>query len=219
MASQAVENYLKAIFYLSEKKEEVNVSELSANLGVSKPTVNSMIKGLKEKGLVAHKKYGPLSLTDSGRKEASLIIRKHRLTEMFLTEKMGFGWEEVHEIAEQVEHIDSPKLFERMDKLLGHPEFDPHGSPIPDADGNLRQTDFRSLNSFEVGDRLQVMALGHSDSDLLVFLNSKSIELSTELTILSKEAFDNSMVVGYAGIKTMLSKRVCESLLVQKVKG
>lgn len=218
MASQAAENYLKAIFYLSREKDEVNVSELSAVMGVSKPTVNSMIKALTQQGMVDHEKYRPLVLTKAGKKAAALIIRKHRLTEMYLVEKMGFGWEEVHEIAEQVEHISSPKLFDRMDDLLGHPQYDPHGSPIPDRDGNFGQTDFSLLSSYQVNDKVKLMALADSEKDLLIFLNSKAIELTTELTIISKEVFDGSMEVSYnKGEKVTLSKRVCDSLKVEQV--
>lgn len=218
MASQAAENYLKAIYYLSRERDEVNVSELSSVIGVSKPTVNSMIKALCQQGMVAHEKYKPLILTKEGKKAAALIIRKHRLTEMYLVDKMGFGWEEVHEIAEQVEHISSSKLFERMDELLSFPQYDPHGSPIPDRDGNFRQTDFRLLSNFNTGDRVRLMALADSEKDLLIFLNNKFIELNTELTIVSKEVFDGGMEVSYKNNKTTtLSKRVCDSLKVKKL--
>ncbi|OEJ99865.1 metal-dependent transcriptional regulator [Roseivirga misakiensis] len=216
MASQTAENYLKAIFYLSKKKEEVNVSELSTVLGVSKPTVNSMIKTLSNQGMVKHEKYRPLVMTKKGKTAAALIIRKHRLTEMFLVEKMGFGWEEVHEIAEQVEHISSQKLFDRMEELLAYPSVDPHGSPIPDKDGNFRQTNFRPLSHFNIGDTVIFKALEDSEQDLLLFLNNKSIELNMELRIESKEAFDQSMQVTYGkNTHTMLSQRVCDSLLVE----
>jgi DtxR family Mn-dependent transcriptional regulator len=137
MASQTEENYLKALFSLADEKGEISVSELSRILEVSMPTANSMVKNLHEQGLVHYEKYKPLSLTLKGKKEAALIIRKHRLTEMYLVEKMGFGWEKVHEIAEQIEHIKSTAFFDRMDELLGHPTIDPHGSPIPDKHGRV----------------------------------------------------------------------------------
>ncbi|MDR3653554.1 MAG: metal-dependent transcriptional regulator [Paludibacter sp.] len=135
MASTAEENYLKALYSLSNLKEEVNVSALSNLLKVSLPTVNSMVKNLKNQGLVNYEKYKPLSLTEKGKKQAALVTRKHRLTEMFLVNKMGFGLDVVHEIAEQVEHINSSVFFERMDELLDFPKIDPHGSPIPDKNG------------------------------------------------------------------------------------
>ena len=146
------------------------------------------------------------------------LIHCPQLSEMFLTQIMEFGWEEVHEIAEQVEHISSSKLFERMDELLGFPQYDPHGSPIPDRDGNFRQSDFSLLSNHNVGDRVKLMGLADSEKDLLIFLNSKSIELNTELIILSKEVFDGSMEVSYHhDQKVTLSKRVCDSLKVEQV--
>lgn len=140
MFTLAEENYLKGLFHLSDEAGEVGVNELSRHLGIKMPTVNSMVKKLAEKGLVHYETYKPLRLTPTGRKEAALIIRKHRLTEMFLVEKMGFGEEHIHAIAEQVEHIQSPEFFEKMDELLGFPTADPHGSPIPDKHGRMPQT-------------------------------------------------------------------------------
>src|SRR5882672_396420 len=119
MNSQTEENYLKALFNLANEKGETSVNELSRLLGIKMPTVTSMMKKLAEKKLVHYESYKPLRLTEKGKKEAALVIRKHRLTEMFLVEKMGFGWEEVHDIAEQVEHIRSAAFFDKMDELLG----------------------------------------------------------------------------------------------------
>ena len=137
MNSLAEENYLKALFNLSNGTGVVNVNELSKHLNIKMPTVTSMMKKLAAKNLVHYESYKPLKLTDLGKKEAAAIIRKHRLMEMFLVEKMGFGWEQVHDIAEQIEHIQSPLFFEKMDELLGYPKVDPHGSPIPDKEGNF----------------------------------------------------------------------------------
>src|SRR5690606_35784436 len=137
MISQTEENYLKALFALSGTTGEASVNELSKQLDIKMPTVNSMMKRLAEKGLVLYESYKPLKLTEKGRKEAALIIRKHRLIEMYLVEKMGFGWEEVHDIAEQIEPIQSPAFFPKMDALLGYPKVDPHGSPIPVVNGQV----------------------------------------------------------------------------------
>jgi len=122
MNTLAEENYLKAIFSLMDENGEVMVNELSQRLAIKMPTVSSMMKKLANKNLVTYESYKPIRLTDKGRVDAALIIRKHRLTEMYLVEKMGFGWEEVHHIAEQIEHIQSPELFAKMDELLGFPE-------------------------------------------------------------------------------------------------
>src|SRR6478672_4911717 len=123
MHSYTEENYLKALFNLANEKGEVGPNELSKQLAIKMPTVNSMMKKLADKKLVYYESYKPLRLTEKGKKEAGLIIRKHRLTEMFLVQKMGFGWENVHEIAEQVEHIHSPDFFQKMDELLGFPKI------------------------------------------------------------------------------------------------
>ncbi len=217
MASQSEENYLKALFHLSNEREEVNVSELSANLGVSKPSANSMVKNLQQQGLVNYQKYKPLTLTEEGRKAAALIVRKHRLTEMYLVDKMGFGWEEVHEIAEQVEHIDSPKFFARMDEILQYPTEDPHGSPIPDTNGQVQKKRYKPMSDCEAGERVRVGALSASSTDFLNFLNNRDISLGMWMQIISVEAFDGSMVVRYDGHnKESLSKSVCDRLLVEE---
>ena len=121
MASHTVENYLKALFALANEAGEVGISDLSDHLAVSKPSVNSMAKALQQDGFLKYEKYKPLKLTAKGKKAAALVVRKHRLTEMFLVEQMGFGWDEVHDIAEQVEHVKAPAFFDRMDELVGFP--------------------------------------------------------------------------------------------------
>lgn len=216
MISQTEENYLKALFALSGTTGEAGVNELSKQLDIKMPTVNSMMKRLAEKGLVLYESYKPLKLTEKGRKEAALIIRKHRLTEMYLVEKMGFGWEEVHDIAEQIEHIQSPAFFQKMDELLGYPRVDPHGSPIPDVNGQVISEHYIQLSDCKSSDTVIFMAVAHSSEELLRFLNSRQLTLGTIITIESIESFDASMYVSYGSRKNeMLSNKVCEKLLVQ----
>ncbi len=216
MASQTEENYLKSLYMLTGSKKGVNAKDLSASLQVRLPTVNSMINNLKNKELVNYEKYKPISLTGKGKKMAALILRKHRLTEMYLVDKMGFGWEEVHDIAEQVEHIDSPVFFERMDELLGFPKFDPHGSPIPDKNGQVSHEFKVRLSDCSSGNRVMLAALTHDSSEFLRFLNKHELKLGMELEINSVEPFDNSMVVSYKNHPVqMLSKTVCDRLLVE----
>ncbi len=218
MASPTVENYLKALYTLADEGGEINLSELSVHLGVSKPTANSMVKTLQQEGWVKYEKYKPLKLTSKGRKAAALIIRKHRLTEMYLVELMGFGWEEVHEIAEQVEHIKAPAFFDRMDKLLDFPKVDPHGSPIPDEDGNIVEHHYKKLSECQVGDKVRLVALNHSSREFLEFLDSREISLRLEIKIKSIEPFDHSMLVSYRNHPSeTLSQKVSERLLVEKV--
>jgi DtxR family transcriptional regulator, Mn-dependent transcriptional regulator len=217
MNSQTEENYLKALFNLANEKGEVSVNELSHQLGIKMPTVNSMMKKLAEKKLVHYESYKPLRLTEKGKKEAGLIIRKHRLTEMYLSEKMGFGWEEVHAIAEQVEHIQSPAFFERMDALLGFPKTDPHGSPIPDKTGKIAWLQYTRLSDCKKGDTVKLCAVTFSSGDFLRLLNSRELGLGTILKVQHIEDFDGTMTVSYGKKKTeMLSHLVCEKLLVQK---
>ncbi|NVJ85655.1 MAG: metal-dependent transcriptional regulator [Algoriphagus sp.] len=216
MASQTEENYLKALFNLANEEGEINISELANQLTVSMPTANSMVKNLQKRGLVQYEKYKPVKLTASGKQEAALIIRKHRLTEMFLVNKMGFGWEEVHEIAEQVEHIHAPKFFERMDEMMGHPTVDPHGSPIPDRQGRIQHLQLKSLSEAKPGQEVILSALADSSTEFLQYLNSRNLSLGTELKILSKEPFDESIIVQYEeNVKETLSQKVCEKLLVK----
>lgn len=216
MASQTEENYLKALFLLANEQGEINLSELSKSLDVSTPTANSMVKKLHDKGLLVYERYKPLVLTDNGRKSAALIIRKHRLTEMFLVDRMGFGWEEVHDIAEQVEHIKSPVFFERMDELLDFPSIDPHGSPIPDKNGKIDWKAYEKLNECRPGDEVYLAALTHSSSVFLKFLNGKELALGLKLKVVSIEPFDGSMVVSYENHSSeTLSHSVCERLLVE----
>jgi DtxR family transcriptional regulator, Mn-dependent transcriptional regulator len=221
MISQTEENYLKALWNITSNKGEASVNELSKQLDIKMPTVNSMMKRLAEKGLVIYESYKPLKLTEKGKKQAALIIRKHRLTEMYLVEKMGFGWEQVHDIAEQIEHIQSPDFFEKMDELLGFPKVDPHGSPIPDKNGKIEVEQYIryiKLSDCKAGETVTFMAVSHSSDDLLKYLNSRDLALGSKIKIKSIEPFDDSMTVSYGSKKAeMLSNKVCEKLLVRPV--
>lgn len=217
--SYTEENYLKALFNLASETGEVNVNELSKSLQIKMPTVTSMMKKLSEKKLVHYESYKPLRLTEKGKKEAGLVIRKHRLTEIFLVDKMNFGWEDVHDIAEQIEHIQSPVFFEKMDELLGYPKIDPHGSPIPDRDGKIILKSYDKLSDCKVGETVRFLAVINTSSEFLKFLNSREMRLGLKIKIKSIEAFDKSMVVSYGKRQNeALSHIVCERLLVKKEK-
>jgi len=216
MVTQTEENYLKALFTLSREKGEAGVNELSKHLAIKMPTVNSMMKRLAEKGLVVYESYKPPRLTEKGAKSAALIIRKHRLTEMYLVQKMGFGWEEVHDVAEQIEHIRSPLFFEKMDELLGHPKVDPHGSPIPDVNGRMTAEHYAKLSDCQPGDRVEFMAVAPSSEELLRFLNSRDLPLGTLITVQAVETFDESMTLSYGERSSeVFSNKVSERLLVR----
>lgn len=217
MNSITEENYLKAMYTISEQNGEVTAVELSKHLNIKMPTVNSMMRKLADRGLVKYESYKPYQLTEEGKKQAALIIRKHRLTEMFLVEKMNFGWEEVHEIAEQVEHVKSPAFFEKMDQILGFPTVDPHGSPIPDQEGNIEWVSYRSLSDCEIGERIKVVAVTNSSKAFLNFLNGKDIQLNIQMRVVEIEPFDGSIKVAYKNREESFSKMVGDNLLVKRV--
>lgn len=218
MPSITKENYLKALYHLADDDGRVQLSDLSKLLEVSNPTANNMVKKLETRGWVEYERYKPVVLTDDGRKAAALIIRKHRITEMFLVEKMGFGWEEVHDVAEQMEHIDSPLLFDRMDELLSFPQVDPHGSPIPNKEGEIEEAHYVPLSEVDAGKKVVLRALGESSSDFLMYLNNKAISLGTVIKILDREAFDGSVKVSYNQVsEDHLSSTVADRLLVELV--
>ena len=218
MHSHTEENYLKALFNLSSKDGETTINELSKQLNIKMPTVNSMMKKLADKKLLRYQPYKPITLTEKGKKEAALVIRKHRLTEMFLVEKMGFGWEEVHQIAEQVEHIQSNLFFDRLDELLGFPKLDPHGSPIPDKTGKLEWLHYSKLSDCKAGETVRLAAVTFSSEEFLKFLNSRKLQLGLKLTVKTVETFDGSMVVSHGkNITENISNIVAERLLVEKL--
>jgi DtxR family Mn-dependent transcriptional regulator len=214
-ASPTEENYLKALFSLADDQGEVNISDLSQALSVSNPTANSMVKRLSEKGWLKYQKYKPLKVSKKGMKMAAFIIRKHRLTEMYLVEKMGFGWEEVHDIAEQIDHVQSPAFFDRMDEILGSPATDPHGSPIPDRNGNMVEHDHVPLDNLRKGQKAVIKGLNDSSKAFLEFLNDKTIELGMIVEVLSVEKFDRSMNIRVSNRREiLLSKDATRRLMV-----
>ena len=218
MATVIKENYLKALYFLDQKNEEISISDLGKEMQVSKPTVNDMVKKLESMGWVHYEKYKPLRLTDKGRKNAALIIRKHRLTEMFLAQVMGFGWEEVHDIAEQIEHIDSEQFFDRMDEILGFPTTDPHGSPIPDKEGNTNKLNYQLLANTPVNSKVILRGLRDSSKEFLLYLNNKNLKLGTEIILHHIETYDKSITVSYDDFsEVQLSHSVSSRLLVEVV--
>ena len=215
MTTHTEENYLKALFTLTQSKEGATANELSKHLGIKMPTVNSMMKRLAEKELVIYESYKPIRLSEKGRMKATLIIRKHRLTEMFLVEKMGFEWDEVHPIAEQIEHLNSELFFEKIDFLLNYPDTDPHGSPIPSAEGIMPVINNRKLSSCKVGDTVVFNAVENSSPDFLKYLTNKRLTLGQQYTITNVEEYDGSMDVMIESNTTItLSKTVCDKILV-----
>lgn len=217
MISLAEENYLKKLLTLSKETGEVSVNELSLELNIKMPTVNGMMKKLSEKGLVYFERYKPIKLTDEGRKAAAVVLRKHRLTETFLFEKMGMGWEQVHPIAEQIEHIQSSLFFEKMDELLNYPKIDPHGEPIPTDDGQIMEMGYLRLSNQKIGETIVFSAVNDSSEEFLQFLNKRDLRLGVKIKIIGFEPYDGSLTISYNNKKDVLSKIVCDKILVSKL--
>ena len=216
MNSLTEENYLKAIFHLLDSENQVTVNELSKFLQIKMPSVNSMMKKFADKNWVIYETYKPIRVTELGRKEAAIVVRKHRLTEMFLVEKMGFGWENVHEIAEQLEHVHSEDFFDKMDEILNFPKVDPHGEPIPDKDGVIITQNLKKLSECKVNDMVILTSVTISTDDFLNYLNQRNLALGAEILIKNIEKFDGSMQIDFSDRTEVLSKMVCEKLLVKK---
>jgi len=217
MLSQTEENYLKALFHITSEsfdKSEAGTNELAAMLNVKPATANDMLKKLKEKKLINYEKYGKISLTASGKKQAIEIVRKHRLWETFLYEKFEFTWDEVHEVAEQLEHIHSPKLIEKLDKFLDYPEFDPHGDAIPNAKGELKFQVRKNLSQVAVGKTCKLIAVKDNTASFLQYVVKVGLGLSSKIKVVSRQEFDGTMEIEVNGKKSSVSQKFAENLYV-----
>lgn len=210
------ENYIKVIYHLSSSTPKgVNTNAIAIVLNTKASSVTDMVKKLSEKNLVSHQKYYGVTLTQTGLREAKMIVRKHRLWEVFLVEKLGFSWDEVHDIAEELEHIKSEKLTNKLDAFLGFPNTDPHGDPIPDQKGEIRKIN-KSLLS-EVAHQKLFLCVGVKDSsvEFLQYLNKQKITLGSHIKVLEKESFDNSIVIELDGKELTISNKIATNLYVQ----
>ncbi len=216
MFTLAEENYLKNIYHLqTENSEGVSTNLIAESLQTKPSSVTDMVKKLAAKKVLLHKPYKGVSLTEKGRKVASNIIRKHRLWEVFLVEKLNFHWDEVHEIAEQLEHIQSDELIKRMDAFLDFPDFDPHGDPIPDENGNIKVTEKKLLSELKKNQRGVIVGVKESGSDFLQFLDKRKINIGTKIKVLGKEFFDGSMIIQVRNEQFFISKKIAKNLFIQ----
>lgn len=220
--SQSEENYLKEIFHLTQlQKEKVSTNSLASRLNTKASSITDMLQKLAEKQLVQYIKYKGCSLTENGEKIAVQIIRKHRLWETFLVNKLNFGWDEVHEVAEELEHIDSVKLVDSLDQFLNYPKFDPHGDPIPDKNGKIpyRKTKMKLVDA-GIHKKLEIVRVNEDEMGLLKYLERQNLQLGTELEIIEKFSFDDSMLVRTEFDRTInLSKKVTENISVKIVEN
>ena len=209
------ENYLKTIFHLyQEEKEPVSTNAIAERLATKPSSVTDMMKKLATKNLINYQKYQGVTLTERGMKKATLIVRKHRLWEVFLVEKLHFSWDEVHDIAEELEHIQSEVLIDRLDAFLGSPDKDPHGDPIPNKEGVFYNTIKTLLSELDSGDSGTCVAVKNTSKEFLVYLSKMGIALGNEITVVSKEPFDNSMTIRINDKIIQLSAMVCRNIYI-----
>ena len=216
--SHSEENYLKEIFHLSGLTDKrVSTNSLASRLNSKASSITDMLQKLSDKKLVKYVKYKGCDLTKEGERIAIQIIRKHRLWETFLVSKLSFGSEEVHDVAEQLEHIDSAKLIDSLDRFLNYPKFDPHGDPIPDKDGNIvyRKSKIKLIDA-AVNSRVEIVRVNEDSLALLKFLERHELTLGIELYVLEKFPFDDSLSIRIVGGSEInLSKKVTESIAVK----
>src|SRR5690606_32426451 len=214
--TRSEENYIKTIFHLGMKGIKEVTTNAIAELMETKPSsVTDMVKKLSEKDLVHYKPYQGVSLTPLGNKMALGIIRKHRLWEVFLVEKLDFTWDEVHDIAEQLEHIKSDKLIDRLDRLLGFPEFDPHGDPIPGKNGEFKERDRLLLCDVPVHTTGVCVGVRDSSTAFLKFLDKNNIALGDQIQVLEIEEFDGSLLIDINDSRMQISHQIASNLYIK----
>ncbi|MGO4772596.1 metal-dependent transcriptional regulator [Flavobacterium sp. W22_SRS_FK3] len=212
------ENYLKAIYHLTASLEtEVSTNAIAEMMETKASSVTDMLKKLSEKDLVNYKKYQGVSLTENGKLSAKMIVRKHRLWEVFLVEKLNFSWDEVHDIAEQLEHIKSEQLINRLDDFLGNPTEDPHGDPIPDANGRIIKIEKYLLSELAENQTGVCVGVKDTSSEFLKYLDKQEIALGSQIEFLSKESFDLSLKIKVDGNELSISNKIASNLFVKLV--
>lgn len=218
MYSFTEENYLKALVQLTvftEDSSEVGVNKLAAYLHVKPATASDMVRKLSEKNLVNYEKYGKVSLNEEGRREGMLVIRRHRLWETFLNKKLDFSWDEVHEIAEELEHVHSKKLINRLDKFLGFPEFDPHGDAIPNENGEITIPFRKILSDVEIGKSYEVIAVKDNSTEFLQYVDKLGISIGDTIDVVAREDFDALLTIKFNDKAIVVSKKFSENIYVR----
>ena len=212
------ENYIKAIFHLQQGEGTVSTNELAAELHTKAASVTDMLKKLKTKKLLSYERYKGVRLSAEGKKLALAVVRKHRLWEYFLVDTLQFGWDEVHEVAEELEHISSKKLVEKLDAFLGHPKFDPHGDPIPDSHGKMAVQQHINLIDLAVNKAAEVSGVGSQSTELLELLKHKNIGIGTKLEVKRKFSFDHSIEIKLKNQNPFtISQQLAQALFVKLV--
>ncbi len=209
------ENYVKVIYHLSHAAPKgVNTNAIAGMLETKASSVTDMLKKLAEKDIVSYLKYQGVTLTDKGFHLAKMIVRKHRLWEVFLVEKLYFSWDEVHDIAEELEHIKSESLINKLDSFLGFPDFDPHGDPIPNANGEIKKMSKLLLSEVELNKQFRCIGVKDSSSDFLKYLDKQKIALGSTFVVKEKESFDDTLLVEVNSKEITISNKIATNLYV-----
>ena len=215
-ANHSEENYLKTLYSLAHREiKKVNNIALAKALELNPATVLEMVRKMAQKNLVEVKPDKSISLTEKGKKKALLTVRRHRLWEVFLVDKLQYDWNEVHELAEQLEHVDSADMIDRLENYLGHPSFDPHGDPIPDKTGRIKLNASIPLTAGHKGKAYLVVSFGETDDDFLDYLGKLNIRPGVKIRIRAQHAYDQSMEVLVQKKEIQLSEKVARNILVQ----
>ena len=210
------EDYIKAIYHLGKgKPTNVSTNAIADQMETKPSSVTDMIKKLSDKGYVNYKKYKGVSLTEFGTKTALALVRKHRLWEVFLVEKLDFSWDEVHELAEQLEHVKSEQLVDQLDKYLGYPQVDPHGDPIPSKEGVFKKSVKKLLDEVPIGSEGICVGVKDSTPPFLKFLDKNNIALGDTIAVLDKEEFDGSLYIKVKGRDVHISERIASNLYLK----
>lgn len=218
MLTQTEENYLKAIYSIGlNTGKSVSTNNIAQQLETKASSVTDMIQKLSEKKLVAYKKYKGSNLTSKGKNIAVEIIRKHRLWEVFLVNKLDYKWDEVHDLAEQLEHIKSNSLIDKLETFLNFPTHDPHGDPIPDKDGNIVHHKNNMLSSISIGETCTVIGVKDSSTSFLNYLDNVNIKLGSTLKVTSKEEFDNSIIIEINKTLISISNQISKNLFIKQL--
>ena len=208
------ENYLKTIYHCSLKSESAGTNQLAAATNTRAASVTDMLKKLADKKLINYTRYQGVTLTHEGEKIALEIIRKHRLWEYFLVEKLDFKWDEVHEMAEELEHISSTELINRLDKFMEYPKYDPHGDPIPDCNGQFKRPELKPVSALTVHQTGIISGVGDHSPVFLQYLEKAALTLGTHITIIEVAGYDHSVMLATADKKINISREVAKNLLV-----
>ena len=217
MHNQSVEDYIKSIYKLRKKGKTVSTSELATHLDVKDGSVTDMIKRLSLKGLLRYTPYQGVKLTKEGERLAVTLMRRHRLWEMFLVKFLSYTWDEVHDEAEKFEHVISDEMERRLDKALGYPKVDPHGDPIPTAQGKLEAQANTSLGEFNAGDKVRILRVSDRDPEVLQHASKLGLVLHAKVIVKEKMQFDGSMIVKVKNKQRFISRHVANSIFVQAV--